>query len=96
MKLLRATESVTPMWKFSASAIWSTMMLSSTTTSDIGPSNHMPTFVCWMCSPSNDESWKAPPIAFTWSVSMRSRTSPSMAKPRRCTSLLPPAAASFP
>ena len=31
------------------------------------------------------ELLSAPPMPLTWSVSMRSRTSPSMAKPDRCT-----------
>ena len=31
------------------------------------------------------ESLSAPPMPLTWSVSMRSRTSPSIAKPDRCT-----------
>ena len=47
-KLFDTTESVTPVWKFSASAIWSTMMLFVTRTFVIGPSNHRPTLVCRM------------------------------------------------
>ena len=95
-KLFETTESVTPVWKFSASAIWSTMTLSRTTRPSIGPSNHMPTFVWRMYRPSIVESLIAPPTPLTWSVSMRSRTSPSMAKSERCTFELPPAAASLP
>src|SRR5512138_1431966 len=47
-KLLDATEFDTPLWKFRASAIWSTMMLLVTVTLFIGPSNHAPTLVWWM------------------------------------------------
>ena len=42
------------------------------------------------------ESLIAPPMPLTWSVSMRSRTSPSIAKPDRCTLWLPPSEASLP
>ena len=42
------------------------------------------------------ESLSAPPMPLTWSVSMRSRTSPSIAKPDRWTLRLPPADASLP
>jgi hypothetical protein len=87
---------VTPVWKFRASATWSTMMLSLTRTLVIGPSNHRPTLVWRMCRPRIVESLIAPPTPFTWSVSMRSRTSPSIAKPDRCTFRLPPTEASLP
>ena len=42
------------------------------------------------------ESLSAPPMPLTWSVSMRSRTSPSIAKFDRCTLRLPPSAAYLP
>ena len=48
MKLLRTVESVTPVWKFTASAIWSTMIVFAIVTLLIGPSSHTPTLVCWM------------------------------------------------
>ena len=54
------------------------------------------TDAAWTVIDLLDSELVAPPIPFTWSVSMRSRTSPSIAKPDRCTSRLPPAEASFP
>ncbi len=95
-KVFVTREPVTPVWKLTASAIWSVIIVSETRRFFIGPSNHMPTLVWLMCRPVIVESLIAPPMALTWSVSMRSRTSPSMAKPDRCTLRLPPSAADLP
>ena len=48
MKLFVTRTWETPRRRFSASAIWSTMMLSRTVSLSNGPSNHMPTLVRWM------------------------------------------------
>src|SRR3954470_7841571 len=69
-KLFDTDEFVTPVWKFRPSAIWSTTVVLVTLVLFIGPSNHRPTLVCWMYSPSMVESDRAPPTPLTWSVSM--------------------------
>src|SRR5215510_4301358 len=61
-KLFVTLELVTPVWKFRPSAIWSTTVTLLTLVLVIGPSNHRPTFVCWMYSPSMVESLIAPPM----------------------------------
>src|SRR5262249_8422778 len=90
MKLFDTTEFVTPVWKLRPSAIWSAMTLSVMRRFVIGRWSQMPTWVWCMYSPSTVELLSAPPMPLTWSVSMRSRTSPSIANPDRWTLLLPP------
>jgi len=92
----RTVDPVTPVWKLRPSATWSTTIVSLIVVPDIGPSNQSPTLVCWMYRPSIVESLIAPPTPLTWSVSTRSRTSPRIANPDRCTSCEPPLAASLP
>src|SRR3954471_2990798 len=95
-KLFDTDELVTPVWKLRPSAIWSTTVVLVTLVLFIGPSNQSPTLVFGMYSPSMVESDRAPPTPLTWSVSMRSRTSPMIEKPDRCTLRLPPSWAYLP
>jgi hypothetical protein len=96
-KLWLARTFETPRCRFIPSAIESTTMLFRTVSPDIGPSNQSPTLVWWMYSRSTTEPPpSAPPIPFTWSVSIRSRTSLSIAKSDRCTPALSPSCAYLP
>ena len=65
MKLLRTMEFVTPVWKLMPSAITSAIWLLVMVRLVIGPSNHMPTLVCWMYRPSIEEFDSAPPMPLT-------------------------------
>ena len=95
-KLFCTREFVTPRRKFIPSAITSATIVFRTVRLFSGPSNHSPTLVWWMYRPSIVESLSAPPTPLTWSVSIRSRTSPSMAKFERWTLLLPPSSTYLP
>lgn len=56
----------------------------------IGPVSQAPHLVCWSQTLSTTESESEPPMAFTWSSSIRSRMSPMIAKSRSVTFELPP------
>ena len=68
-------------WKLMPSAIWSamTVLRDREVRTSVRRTRGRPS--CGGCrGPSNVESLSAPPMPLTWSVSMRSRTSPSIAK----------------
>ncbi len=96
MKLFVAVEFVTPRWKLMPSAVWSRIRLFSMVRWSIGPSIQAPTLVCWIQTESIVESLIAPPKPLTWSESLRSLTSPKIARFDTVTSWLPPADASLP
>ncbi|RAO58584.1 hypothetical protein ONO86_00169 [Micromonospora noduli] len=83
-------ELVTPVWKFTPSAVWSRIRLLRMVKLSIGPSIHAPTFVFSSQRLSTTELVIAPPRALTWSSSTRSRMSPMMAKSRSVTLRLGP------
>ncbi len=79
-KVLVTVELVTPVWKFTPSAVWSRIRLFLMVSWSIGPSIQAPTLVCWSQRLSITELDIAPPMALTWSSSTRSRMSPMIAK----------------
>ena len=64
-KVLVTVELVTPMWKFTPSAVWSRIRLFLMVNRSIGPSIHAPTLVCCIHTLSMTESLSAPPNALT-------------------------------
>src|SRR5689334_12513907 len=89
-KVLVTVELVTPMWKFTPSAVWSRMRLFLMVNRSMGPSIHAPTLVCCIHTLSMVELDMAPPNALTWSLSTRSRMSPITARSRTTTFWLGP------
>jgi hypothetical protein len=79
-KVLVTVELVTPMWKFTPSAVWSRIRLFRRVNRSIGPSIQAPTLVCCIQTLSMVELDIAPPNALTWSSSTRSRMSPMIAR----------------
>jgi hypothetical protein len=95
-KVCSTNEFVTPRWKFRPSAVWSRMRQPTMRRLFIGPSTHTPTLLCCIQTLDTSVSDSAPPIALTWSPSLRSLTSPMIAKSASVTFRLPPAPASRP
>ncbi len=89
-KVLVTVELVTPVWKFTPSAVVSRMRLFSMVSLSIGPSIQAPTLTCWIHRSSTVEFDMAPPMPLTWSSSTRSVMSPMMAKSLSTTFLLGP------
>ena len=87
--LLVTLELVTPLWKLTPSAVTLRMRMPLNTRLSIGPSIQAPTFSCSIQTRSTVELLSAPPMPLTWAPSLRSWTSPKMAKSDRCTPLLP-------
>ena len=80
--VLVTVELVTPVWKFTPSAVWSRIRLLRMVKLSIGPSIQAPTLVCCIQTLSMTELDIAPPNALTWSSSTRSWMSPMMARSR--------------